>query len=1652
MSLTVEKILDNYCTNLNKIVLYLKGKQSDMKDLVQLRIPDHMLNPSSSEINLNIDLLRNVERIKGSEILADLRLNVSDAVFDSGKFKKSLMREALKSNLFRKDASELKDEVDHLKTLHMREPQPLEKFLDIVQSKMQPNQSTKRKMELSQFVDSRETGIEDSIEMLLIKRLAFLEKRMPRDLAKQFEKVKHTLGSIMIDYVGKISELDASVLSNKEQNENLKTRLEDYMMEIRTRKKGEAFAHDRYLHLAELLEKQKDLGKREIRNLQQKLEACRSLIGMEGDNFMADDYEIVIGDQYKLYKTNEIIEASEAEEDDQVSTPNKQSPTSNKFVDTPIKEDTEGGEDFGFDSYVDPHNPEQKNLNDSMKKKHGKGQELDKRDSNQDQEVKSNEAQGHGSDHTNAYMNSAGRKVIKVTPEELIHRVKNLEMDKNKWTQYIRRLEDKHKKMDNDLQSAKEELKRYQNKYKKMISSYNEVQERNNGAEETGITPSATEDNFAEQYSQLLAEFEDLKRYGGDNSSHLRSYINKQSKALNSAMSTIRGLEQQGHIKSAETRRLYEIVQALSTGPPPPSSQKRPAQTTGSRYQTSGQPQASYQPQQTVSTNPAGGEADSRMYERALMRCDELKEQIMHLKKKNAAIEDEIYRMKKRETKLEEGISRFSSKISPVEMVTIRGKKVTPDDITSQIESYEDIIKKRTEENDTIQRKLDKVESQLWRLKGERGEEDDDRNFVESQVLQLNEDEGAEGGLEAARERRVYGKPNEKTMQGRYQRNENGGRVMNIPGESREDRMAYSSQAISNRQFGNPQGAGRDNMDVIDFQSREEKKKLEELYSYSRHLLQRYAAKIDELKEQVMQLKIKNAALDDEVHKSKTKEKKTQEVLDQLGGKEREIEFILIKGNKTNSDDLLSHIESLERLVDRKNEEIEDLEREVLGAKKPLKSALKKPQIAISKVGDSSQQKIEEEGIKQAPIGEDGRDEVDELDPNNRKKREVEGGSLIEEEQEEIPLHNIDDETLESKLREDTEYMRYVRKAQEDYRNKEYLSSQQSAVRQVPVQDPKLIERISSLQEVVKNMTDSNSILENQNQDLSKKSKELSQRIVVIEEALSLSNEKMKGLKLQYSVEKERTAQQDLEIYRLKKEISGVRLVNSQLFGSGNQTQQLISPRMGKLSPTQGLRKENQNQGKSELVLTSAMSDDKFDKSRSALINSDSRNNLAYDFENENIDELLMKSGRENEDLREKNKKLEAQIQKLNQASALYQNNLKGLESKIAELNLEVSNKESQMKNLQQFNKAVSDRNFEINPLMQSPTSKKASRSIQVDMIVDDAPKIKQLTKNLEEKDYELTTALLQIEELTEELAAKDRALEEVRKTLLSVFAKKQYLINLILKLDDDIYVGGRPIKKLNEQSLDKLLDHAIETTRGTTQSRSSFSVPTRSSIQMITLKAPELSANRVNQNIIDHTKSTVPASANLKVQQQQLLDIGNENCELRTTIEKFVRKEEELKTGLVRIIENNIETHPEEKEAYLKMRDDIDVEETDQYGEKTVGMNYAHILRLIEFINLHPGMGKKETTKKPDSNLAAYSYQNPPDMYGEDNLLLEFLKRNEEYQNKLKELTSRKVLILTENLQNSSMTTDPSNTHTLKQLIDCLKPYSAETRGENEG
>ena len=1653
MSLTVEKILDNYCTNLNKIVLYMKGKQSDMKDLAQLRVPDHMLNPSTSEINLNIDLLKNVERIKGSEILADLRHNISDSVFDSFKFNKSLMREALKSNVFRRDPNELKIEVDELKNLHLREPQPMEKFLDVVQSKMLPNQSTKRKMELSQFADSRDGGVEDSIEMLLIKRLAFLEKRMPRELGKYFEQAKHTLGSIMIDYLNKIEQLDILVLSNRDQNESLKQKLEEYMKELRARRKAETLAHDRYMHLTELMARQKELCSREVKNLQQKLEACRNLIGMTGENFLADDYEIVFGNdaQPRVYQTNEIPEADEKEE---AGTPLKQS-SAGQHEDTPIKNEADIGQvtekDFGFESLVEQgksgadqdqfaksklQKPDAADKDSSKegptaepkedggrkkKKKKGKAAEAvdeppkvsvqtelqepgkkERAGESEEQEkaetssVKSGSSKpGSSAYPSKSYVSASGRNVIRVTPEQLISRLKQLELEKNKWTQYIKRLEDKHKLMDSEHQAATEELSRLKTKYKNMIMAFNQLAEQAQGSQEGFAESKATEDNFVEKYSRLLYEYDELRRITGGNLDHLASQLQQKNKALNAAMSTIRGLEQQGILKGAELRRLYEIVQASNQVPQQTGTSQPPMfrQAQFPPVSAANQPRPAPQP-----VSSSGSEVDQRMYDRALQRCNELKEQIMQLKRRNAAMEDEIYKTKNREKKMEQALLDLGGKERVVEFIYLKGSKARPDDLIALIESQEEIIKKRTRENEELQVRVSKLEERDIKPKdpSPHGSAED---LPQSQVLYASTNpREKETRAGAARD------PSRQSPQA----------------DSRADRD-FRSPPQQRADAGLPQRAAA-RLQETAFDS-PQSKKLEELYSYSRHLLQRYATKIDDLKEQVMALKKKCYDTEDEMLKAQVREAAAKDKLEQIEGQERIVEFVYLRGEKTNSEELLAKIESLEKLVQAKTSQTQELERKLLGADQKKAQALTRRARRPARKLDT----IEEE--------EEPRDEgpLEVVEQEGIEQEEVDSGDIE-------PLHTIDDETLEEKLLGDGDYLKHVQRAAAKQASTADRGTQSDPVKQLP--DPKMTDRIASLQEVVKNITNSNASLENQKQDLSKKADELRSKIESLNETVNIRNENLRGLKLQLQVERERTAQQNEEISRLKKEIAGVRLVNSQLYSSTQLT--LVSPKAGKASPIRKDRDGAQQSMEFKLVPATEERPDKSSLGAAKGGPKEVKSLTSFVEEEENVNDLIAKVGRENEEMKEKTRASEAQVNKLNQALALSQATIKGLETKLSELSLDVATKDSQIKNLQTHNKALFDKNAEASATS-SPTAKlvRESKSVQVCTVIDESHRLRQLAEELREKDLELSSAALQMQELADELAAKEKALEELRVTLKSVYSKKQYLMNLILKLDDDIYVGGRPIKKLNDQSLDKLLDHAIDTSRGTTQARSSFSLPTRSSINMIKLKAPEQQAHKHLQ-VIDHTKPAVPSSHSQKAQNEKILELAREVAELRALIDQFVEKEEKFKFDLVQIVDSNSKAHPEEAVAYAAMRAEIDTQQPAE-AELATGLNYSAVLKLIQFINLHPGKGVPQVRHEESPNQPAYDFHNPPDPYSEDNLILEYLKRNQEYQAKLKELTSRKVAILSENLQQAQA--DPSRctrgVESLQQMIECLKPFS---------
>lgn len=217
----LEKVLENYSGNLEKLVQYITGATADLIDLETLALGS--ANSLQEEINARLATLREFQKRRGSQLLKKVTDSADPSAFDTSSFAKSLMRESLQVNFLRKDQTELQEELNALKQLHAGSKNPMEKFVEEIQAKV--------------GVEGQKLEIEDSIEMLLVKKVSALEKKVASKFKKELDSVKHTVGVVMCDYLKKIEQLDLQCVSSKKLNEDTVQKLNHYMTLTRQFKK-----------------------------------------------------------------------------------------------------------------------------------------------------------------------------------------------------------------------------------------------------------------------------------------------------------------------------------------------------------------------------------------------------------------------------------------------------------------------------------------------------------------------------------------------------------------------------------------------------------------------------------------------------------------------------------------------------------------------------------------------------------------------------------------------------------------------------------------------------------------------------------------------------------------------------------------------------------------------------------------------------------------------------------------------------------------------------------------------------------------------------------------------------------------------------------------------------------------------------------------------------------------------------------------------------------------------------------------------------------------------------------------------------------------------------------------------------------------------
>ena len=231
----------------------------------------------------------------------------------------------------------------------------------------------------------------------------------------------------------------------------------------------------------------------------------------------------------------------------------------------------------------------------------------------------------------------------------------------------------------------------------------------------------------------------------------------------------------------------------------------------------------------------------------------------------------------------------------------------------------------------------------------------------------------------------------------------------------------------------------------------------------------------------------------------------------------------------------------------------------------------------------------------------------------------------------------------------------------------------------------------------------------------------------------------------------------------------------------------------------------------------------------------------------------------------------------------------------------------------------------------------------------------------------------------------------------------------MLLGFDEDLYVGGRPIKRLNEETLDKIIEQAIETQRPDLQERQSFTIPTKSSINLVNIRPPVLTTAGVSSE-----QSTNAGLDSLGHLNREVERLGLENRQLRQAISEYVEREETLKEHVLANIDNCIKETQNSDAADQSFLADLR-SEVNEYDDDRDGfvcpMNYGALIKFMGYLTEQSSRFSKANSPVVDQNQIAFSYQAPPqEQTFDDDLLIQLLKKNDEHQSQIQQLLRSRV------------------------------------------
>lgn len=1475
----LEKVLENYSGNLEKLVQYITGTTSDLVELEPLSL----VSPTNlqEEINSRLGTLREFQKRRGSQLLKQVTEAADQTAFDTSMFAKSLMRESLQVNFLRKDTTELQEELNKLKELHSKGKNPMEKFVEEIQSKV--------------GVEDQKLEIEDSIEMLLVKKVAALEKKATSKFKKEVDSVKHTLGVMMCDYLQKIEQLDLQCVSSKKLTEDTVQKLNHYMNLTRQFKKNQGLQQERYEHLTVVMSKQKEINYKVIRNLQKKLENARRQLAEQGKyGYLLSSEEGGRGNQ---------AEEEEYEYYTQSSLPGSTISQTQVF---------RVGEDSS-------------NLFDSV--------------------------DGFSS-----------RPVQAMPPAGL------------------------------DIEEQFEEFANYRAIRKAQSPQQNPLGEQIN-PEDPAVNSEIPEGEF--EHVEGRGALNILRRNEMSGAARIpKGMLERLQQLISELEEKERQLTEA--LKQAQNSEVTSVTQIEGGTQDLANPQQQGTAGEQGKTQT---PTKNKDGSTVITSSQAAPVLKETLYK------NDQKQLLLYIK------QNEADRVK---------WANYIAKIQDLYKRTEadrKGKAQQVSDLSLRLSRIMEIYNKMLERNKDLvadgESEEEEFETKYARLMGEfeqlRSNEDNPVAKLQTQNSKLRRD------LDDLRKELRF-REDELALKK--------AEIRKLYEMSRFGPLTSSKQPSKQGELSKSKGQPSDTAEA----------------SVAQRLYAKTLQFNDDLKDQLMSQKRKVGKLEDELFDCKNREKRLEKKLHDLNGQQREVSYIVYGGRKIEIDDLEGLIDDLNNTLQRKQKKIENLQNELLEAQELMNISYQSEgeesdgeEVPLTKRNPQSSQF--QGGLTQTSKSKISAVQEDEAAPQRIKKRRF-VSSQKQEFQDYQESENLGDAEPPRRVKRirATPGEPTLAQSQAPFNSLEAggevgISQPQVPTPVVPTRvvpvapqfDPRMLERANNLQEALDK-------LRNEKRDLEVRSQQAIQEYKTLQD----QNERLhtNNLKLQSQVA---SLQSQLlsndgkvnafaeQLIKVNRENEGLKLINSQLDQSAKVN---IKADGRPLAPE-----------KSEVW-------------ESMVASSPAKQGVT--FEEDSLEETVIKVGKENQDLREKLRQLEGQLKTLQQSATLNSATIKGLEARITELGNELAMKDNQIKSFQTFNSKSLEKQSTtaavegmVSAVASPMTRKKDSVGVQVDTLTDLTPQVQQLENGLQEKNYKLEELRKQLEELTEQYEYSENCLKELRQTLTRVFAKKQYLINVLVNIEEDLYIGGRPIKRLDEVSLEKLLDEALEVVRGENQFRKSFTVPTKSSLDVVEIK---INSPKQAEFEVGSAQAQDASGNTLRKLSEELIRLGKLNAELRGFIQEFLEREADVRGFLNNLLETNMKNDPQHAEDYQRLL--VEVRTPDVVDEEDLRpSNMSFLKQVLLFLNQHPGRGNLVDSRVEEHNKQAFNHQEAQDATYDDELLIEVLKRQHEFQTHMESLLSQRLGSYRQTVENTrSQGSDMRKVQHIEKLADALEPYVSKT------